>query len=130
NDVSGRDMCGLEIKSLLGLAKGKDKDGWNQMGPYLVTPDEWDFRDEHQMIVRVNGEVWGGGPTTSVSSDPAEALSYLSRHETLYPGDVIGFGTVGTGTGADIGRWPQAGDVVEMEVEGIGVLRSRFVRPG
>ncbi|MFH1091605.1 MAG: fumarylacetoacetate hydrolase family protein, partial [Pseudomonadota bacterium] len=46
NDVSGRDMCGLEIKSLLGLAKGKDKDGWNQMGPYLVTPDEWDFRDE------------------------------------------------------------------------------------
>ena len=109
NDLSGRDHVNLEVSAWLGPGKGKDYDGWNQLGPYMVTTDEWDFRDEHKMTIRVNGEDWGGDLTTSISKDPAVALSYLSEHETLYPGDVIAFGTVGTGTGEDIGRWPQGG---------------------
>ena len=53
----------------------------------------------------------------------------LSMGETLHVGDVIGSGTVGTGCGLELGRFPQAGDTIELEIEGIGVLRNRFVKP-
>ena len=48
--------------------------------------------------------------------------------ETVYPGDVLGSGTVGGGCGLELERWLQSGDVVELEIEGIGVLRNRVVR--
>jgi 2-keto-4-pentenoate hydratase/2-oxohepta-3-ene-1,7-dioic acid hydratase in catechol pathway len=56
-------------------------------------------------------------------------LEFLTRDDTVYPGDVIGSGTVGTGCGLELDRWVQPGDVIELEIERIGVLRNKVVRP-
>ena len=55
-------------------------------------------------------------------------IAFVSRSETLHPGEVLGSGTVGTGCGLELGRFLSDGDVVELEIEGIGVLRNKFVR--
>ncbi len=130
NDVSARDVQGKEMTGSLGPTKGKDLDGHNVMGPYLVTPDEFDPRKPHTMLARVNGEEWSRGDTSSAYYTFADLIAYISRDETLLPGDVIGSGTVGTGCGLELGRFPKPGDVVELEIEGIGVLRNRFGKAG
>jgi 2-keto-4-pentenoate hydratase/2-oxohepta-3-ene-1,7-dioic acid hydratase in catechol pathway len=55
-------------------------------------------------------------------------IAHVSMEETVYPGDVLGSGTVGGGCGAELDRWIQPGDVVELNVEGIGTLRNRVLR--
>jgi 2-keto-4-pentenoate hydratase/2-oxohepta-3-ene-1,7-dioic acid hydratase in catechol pathway len=57
-----------------------------------------------------------------------DLIAYVSRSETLHPGEILGSGTVGTGCGLETGVFPEAGDVVELEIEKIGMLRNRFVR--
>jgi 2-keto-4-pentenoate hydratase/2-oxohepta-3-ene-1,7-dioic acid hydratase in catechol pathway len=128
NDVSARDIQMKEMQGMLGPAKGKDMDGGNVLGPVLVTADEWDPRDGKEMIARVNGEEWSRGKTDTMHHDFGAIVSYISQGETLHVGDVIGSGTVGTGCGLELGRFPQPGDTIELEVEGIGVLRNRFVK--
>jgi len=56
-------------------------------------------------------------------------LEFLTRDDTVLPGDVLGSGTVGTGCGLELDRWVKPGDVMELEIEGLGVLRNRVVRP-
>jgi len=56
-------------------------------------------------------------------------IAHASMAETLYPGEVFGSGTVGGGCGLELDRWLEPGDVVELEIEGIGVLRNRVVKP-
>jgi 2-keto-4-pentenoate hydratase/2-oxohepta-3-ene-1,7-dioic acid hydratase in catechol pathway len=56
-------------------------------------------------------------------------IEFLTLDDTIYPGDVIGSGTVGTGCGLELDRWVKPGDVMELEIEKIGVLRNRVVRP-
>lgn len=128
NDVSARDIQMKEMQGLLGPAKGKDMDGGNVLGPFLVTPDEFDPRKDHAMTARVNGEEWSRGLTSAMYHDFGSILSYISRSETVHVGDVIGSGTVGTGCGLELKRFPQPGDMVELEIEGIGVIRNRFVK--
>lgn len=127
NDVSARDVQAREMSGGLGPTKGKDLDGHNVMGPFLVTGEEFDPRRPHAMLARVNGETWSRGDTASAHYGFADLIAYISRDETLLPGDVIVSGTVGTGCGIEIGRFPRPGDVIELEIEGIGVLRNRFV---
>jgi 2-keto-4-pentenoate hydratase/2-oxohepta-3-ene-1,7-dioic acid hydratase in catechol pathway len=55
-------------------------------------------------------------------------IEFLSKDDTIYPGDVIGSGTVGTGCGLELNRWVRPGDVMELEIERIGVLRNRVIR--
>lgn len=129
NDVSARDIQMKEMSCMLGPAKGKDMDGGNIMGPFLVTPDEFDPRKDNVMIARVNGEEWSRGVTSAMYHDFATMISYVSQSETLRVGDVIGSGTVGTGCGLELKRFPKAGDLIELEVDGIGVLTNRFVKP-
>lgn len=129
NDVSARDIQMKEMQGMLGPAKGKDMDGGNVLGPVLVTADGWNPLDGHDMIARVNGEEWSRGKTNTMYHDFATIISYISQGETLRVGDVIGSGTVGTGCGLELGKFPQDGDTVELEIEGIGVLRNRFVKP-
>ncbi len=57
-----------------------------------------------------------------------QIIEYLSRDERLHPGEILGSGTVGTGCGLELDRWVQPGDVVELEIERIGVLRNTIVR--
>jgi 2-keto-4-pentenoate hydratase/2-oxohepta-3-ene-1,7-dioic acid hydratase in catechol pathway len=127
NDVSERRAQFREMRIGLGPAKGKDSDGWNVLGPYLVTPDEWDPAKPHAMIARVAGEEWSRGSTDTIHYPVEEIVSYISRLETLHVGDVIGTGTVGGGCGLELRRYPRPGDLVELEVEGLGVLCNRWV---
>jgi 2-keto-4-pentenoate hydratase/2-oxohepta-3-ene-1,7-dioic acid hydratase in catechol pathway len=129
NDVSARDAQALEMPGMLGPAKSKDFDTANVMGPCLVTADEIEDPYNLTMIARVNGEEWGRGNSSAMRWKFEDVIAHVSRSETLYPGEFLGSGTVGNGCGFEQMRYLKPGDVVELEVERIGVLRSRVVRP-
>jgi 2-keto-4-pentenoate hydratase/2-oxohepta-3-ene-1,7-dioic acid hydratase in catechol pathway len=82
------------------------------------------------MRVRVNGELWGEDTSAHMHHTFAEMIAYASRSQTLYPGEVFGSGTAAGGSGLELDRWLAPGDVVELEIEGIGVLRNRISPKG
>lgn len=127
NDWSARDIQRLEMQCRLGPAKGKDF--CTAMGPVIVTGDELGPQPDLWMQARVNGEVWSEGRSGTIHWSFAQMIAHVSQDERLYPGDVLGSGTVGGGCGLDLDRWVQPGDVVELEIEKIGVLRNRVGRP-
>ena len=129
NDISARDIQFRHMTLSLGPAKGKDFDNSNIMGPCLVTPDEIGDPYNLQMIARVNGEVWAEGNTSDMYYTFAEMISFVSQSETLFPGDFLGSGTVGNGCGWELDRWIQPGDIIELEIENIGVLRNPIGQP-
>ena len=129
NDISARDAQATEMGGMLGPAKGKDFDTANVMGPCLVTADELGDPYDLTMIARVNGDEWGRGNTRDMRWQFEDVIAHISRSETLHPGEFLGSGTVGNGCGLEQLRYLKPDDVVELEVEGIGVLRSRIVRP-
>lgn len=129
NDMSARDAQFKEMKGRLGPAKGKDFDTGNILGPYLVTADEIPDPYNLNMIARVNGEEWGRGNSGAMHHRFEGLIAHVSRCETLYPGELLGSGTVGNGCGLEHGRFLSPGDVVELEIEGIGILRNRVVKP-
>jgi fumarylacetoacetate (FAA) hydrolase len=125
NDWSARDLQAAEMKVGLGPAKGKDFA--TSLGPIVVTPDEFDGRSG-TMVARVNGEERSRGNLADMHHSWEVIVAHAARNTKLPPGDVLGSGTVGTGCileHAD-GRWLRRGDVVELEVEGVGVLRNRI----
>ena len=125
NDFSARDIQRQEMKVRLGPAKGKD---WcTALGPYLVTPDEIGDPYNLRMTARVNGELWSEGNSGSIYWKFEQMIEFLSQDDTIYPGDVIGSGTVGTGCGLELDRWVRRGEVMELEIEKIGVLSNRVV---
>jgi 2-keto-4-pentenoate hydratase/2-oxohepta-3-ene-1,7-dioic acid hydratase in catechol pathway len=135
NDVSARDRQRREVEFMLGPAKGKDF--CNIFGPVLVTRDEI---DPYNLKVQtsVNGEVWAKSETSGMQHTWSALVSHISEDEWLYPGDVLTSGTV---TGCTASEYliskgslrkdeiMRPGDLVELEVEGIGVLRNRFGEP-
>jgi 2-keto-4-pentenoate hydratase/2-oxohepta-3-ene-1,7-dioic acid hydratase in catechol pathway len=125
NDFSARDEQVREMAGQLGPAKGKDFDTGNAMGPWIVTADELTDPYNLAMIARVNGEEWGRGSSGTMHWRFDDLLSFISRSETIYPGEFFGSGTVGNGCGLEQWRFLNPGDVVELEIEGIGVLRNR-----
>ncbi len=128
NDFSARDTQSRETQFRLGPAKGKDFDTGNAIGPVIVTPDEIADPNALTMIARVNGEerirTHSGGMQHSI----VDTLVHVSQSETLYPGDLFGLGTVGNGCGYESLTFLNEGDVVELEIEGIGKLRNKLVR--
>jgi 2-keto-4-pentenoate hydratase/2-oxohepta-3-ene-1,7-dioic acid hydratase in catechol pathway len=130
DDFTARDIQLREMRARLGPAKGKDFDTGNAVGPYLVTPDELADPYNLTMVARVNGEEWSRGTTADMYHRWEDVIVHLSRDETLYPGELIGSGTVGGGCGLELDRFLNAGDLVELEVEGLGVLRNRVVAAG
>lgn len=128
NDFSARDIQMREMQGHLGPAKGKNFDTSNAMGPYLVTADELPDPYHLTMIARVNDEEWSRGYSGEMFFDFAEIIAYLSQDETLQPGDFIGSGTVGNGCGLELDRWLKPGDIVELEIEKLGILRNRVVK--
>jgi 2-keto-4-pentenoate hydratase/2-oxohepta-3-ene-1,7-dioic acid hydratase in catechol pathway len=123
NDLSARDVQARELPVGMGPGKAKDWDGANVLGPCIVTPDELDVPNA-RMQVRVNGEVWGEDRPSSMHHSFADMIAYVSRGQTLYPGEVLGSGTAAGGSGLELDRYLQEGDVVELEIDGIGVLRN------
>lgn len=128
NDLSARDEQSLEMLSNLGPGKGKDFDNSNPVGPCIVTADEIPDPYALEMIVRVNGEERGRGNTREMHWKYEDCIAFVSRGETVHPGEMFCSGTVGNGSGLETGRYVEPGEVVELEVEKIGVLRNRIVR--
>jgi 2-keto-4-pentenoate hydratase/2-oxohepta-3-ene-1,7-dioic acid hydratase in catechol pathway len=125
NDFSARDIQFQEMACRLGPAKGKDFA--TAIGPCLVTPDEIPDLNALTMIARVNGEVWSEGRFGTIHWSFPQMIAHVSRGEMLYPGDLFGSGTVGGGCGLEFDRYLSPGDVVELEIRPIGVLRTRVL---
>ncbi|MBM3262598.1 MAG: fumarylacetoacetate hydrolase family protein [candidate division Zixibacteria bacterium] len=136
NDWSARDIQRKEMKVGLGPAKGKDFA--TSLGPELVSPDVLEdrllpdrgrgARYDLTMTARVNGVEYSRGNTRTMYWTFAEMIATASRHTMLLPGDLIGSGTVGTGCIVEFPPgthpWLEPGDVVELEIEKLGVLRN------
>lgn len=138
NDWSARDVQRREMSVGLGPAKGKDFA--SSLGPWIVTPDE--LLDRHtgrpgvydlEMQARINGEPRSSGNFKAIHYSFGEMIARASAGVDLLPGDVIGSGTVGTGCLLELtrgeGPWLQPGDIVELEIERLGILRNRVGSP-
>jgi fumarylacetoacetate (FAA) hydrolase len=125
NDWSARDLQRRELKVGLGPSKGKDFA--TSLGPVVVTPDELGHL-RLEMVARVNGEERSRGNLGDMYHSWEAIVAHAAQNTELRSGDVLGSGTVGTGCILEHGdeRWLQRGDEVELEVEGIGVLRNRI----
>jgi 2-keto-4-pentenoate hydratase/2-oxohepta-3-ene-1,7-dioic acid hydratase in catechol pathway len=128
NDMSARDVQRRELPIGMGPAKAKEWDGSNVLGPCLVTPDEIDLATL-ELEVRVNGERWGGDRIAAMHHSFGDLIAYAAQDQTLLPGEVFGSGTATGGSGLELDRWIQPGDVIEMEAGPIGVLRNTVGTP-
>lgn len=107
---------------------GKNFPASGSVGPWLVTADEIPDPSRLQLTTRVNGEVLQSAPTSDLCFDVAHIIEYCSGFCRLEPGDLIATGTPsGVGFARKPPRWLQAGDVVEVELSGIGILRNPVI---
>jgi 2-keto-4-pentenoate hydratase/2-oxohepta-3-ene-1,7-dioic acid hydratase in catechol pathway len=142
NDWSARDIQRQETRVGLGPAKGKDFA--TSIGPCIVTPDELEDRStgrpgvyDLQMRAYINGELRSQGNWKDIHYSFGELIARASQGAWLIPGEVIGSGTVGSGCLLELtqgkGPWLQPGDVLELEIERLGVLANtvgdRFQQP-
>lgn len=122
NDISARDLQANHSQ----FFKGKSLDGACPMGPWIVTADEIPDPQQLHILCRVNGETKQDSNTSHMIFNVPAIISILSRGMTLDAGDII---ATGTPSGVGFARKPpeflKPGDVVEVEIEGIGVLRNR-----
>lgn len=136
NDLSARDLQRQEMSVGLGPAKGKDFA--TAVGPQLVTLDEFEDRIDRenkvylQMTARVNGKELSRGNSADMYFTWPQIIAHASRDAELFVGDLLGSGTVGTGCILELGPentggWLKPGDVVELEIERIGTLRTPIV---
>ena len=125
NDVSER---AFQIERGGQWSKGKSAETFNPAGPWLVTPDEIDDVLDLRMWLDVNGVRRQDGSTSTMIFDPYVIVHYLSQFLVLEPGDLINTGTPpGVGMGFQPQVWLQAGDVMELGIEGLGHQRQTVV---
>jgi fumarylacetoacetate (FAA) hydrolase len=135
NDWSARDIQRTEMA--VGLGPSKSKDFATSLGPNLVPFAAVrnlyrDGRLHLTMTARVNGREYSRGNAGAMRWTWPQLLAHASRDTELRPGDVLGSGTVGTGcilelTPEAVGGWLNPGDVVELEIDRLGVLRNPVV---
>lgn len=121
NDWSARDIQKEEMS--IGIGVSNSKDFATSIGPCIATPDEFD-RDNAPLTTRIDGEVWSTGTLGAMQFSFEEVIAWTSQEQTLYPGDLLASGTVGKGCGLELDRFLTEGCTVEIEAEGIGVLRN------
>lgn len=122
NDVTARDLQGRYSQWLI----GKSQDTFCPMGPWAVTPDEFDLENA-AIRCFVNDDLRQDSRISLLIFDIPTIIATLSQGITLKPGDIIATGTpVGVGIGFDPPRYLKAGDVVRVEIDGIGTLENRF----
>ena len=125
NDVSER---AFQLERGSQWSKGKSAETFNPAGPWLVTPDEIDDVRNLRMWLDVSGERRQNGSTSTMIFDPYFIVHYLSQFLVLEPGDLINTGTPpGVGMGMQPQAWLQAGDVIELGIEGLGSQRQTVV---
>ncbi len=138
NDWSARDLQMEEMKLNMGPVKGKDFA--TSLGPWLVTPDELAAKQASQgaterydltMTARLNGQEISRGNFKDIYFSFPQMIERASLNAWLVPGDILGSGTVGTGCLLEFGdkreRYLQPGDIMELEIEGLGLLRNTVV---
>ncbi len=124
NDVTARDLQRAHKQWFL----GKAIDGFGPTGPWIVTADELDA-SRLRVTTQVNGEVRQDANTSDLIFDVPTLIETVSRSVTLVPGDMIATGTPeGVGIGFDPPRFLKDGDVVEVEIAGIGTIRNTVRR--
>jgi 2-keto-4-pentenoate hydratase/2-oxohepta-3-ene-1,7-dioic acid hydratase in catechol pathway len=124
NDISARDIQKKEMAIRLGPAKGKDF--CSIIGPVITTIDEFGGKEpDLLMTAKINGEEWSRGQSGDSHFTFSQMIEHVAMDEWLLPGDLLGSGTVGTGCGLELDKWIQEGDVLELEVESIGVLKNK-----
>jgi 2-keto-4-pentenoate hydratase/2-oxohepta-3-ene-1,7-dioic acid hydratase in catechol pathway len=125
NDVTARDVQD-KFKQFF---KGKSLDGYCPLGPWIVTADELPDPQQLAVRLRVNGVLKQDGHTSDMIYPVKAIISILSQGMTLEPGDII---ATGTPSGVGFARKPpeflKAGDVVETEIDGIGILRNEVIK--
>lgn len=129
NDVTARDIQRAESQWF----RAKSYDGFCPVGPYLATPDEIDDLQDLRLSTTVNGELRQHSSTHNLIFSVAEVVSFVSHSMTLLPGDIIATGTPsGIGAGMKPPVYLQPGDVLELQVEGLGAQRYNVVayQPG
>jgi 2-keto-4-pentenoate hydratase/2-oxohepta-3-ene-1,7-dioic acid hydratase in catechol pathway len=126
NDWSARDLQKTFLQT--GAGPGSGKDFANSIGPCITTADEIDDPYALTMTARINGDLWSSGSTASMFHRFEDAIHHFSRVAPLCVGEIIGSGTVLNGCGFELDRRLSVGDVVNLEVEGIGSLRNRVIR--
>lgn len=127
NDVSER---AFQMERGGQWLKGKSAETFNPTGPWLATPDEIDDVGALDMRLDVNGTRRQTGSTSTMVFDPYFVVHYISQFLVLEPGDLINTGTPpGVGMGFSPQVWLQAGDVMELEIDGLGVQRQRVIAP-
>jgi len=137
NDWSARDFQRRDMQ--LNLGPGKGKDFATSLGPWLVTPDELASRRtghgateryDMTMLACINGKEISRGNFKDIHFSFSQMIAWAGRNARLRVGDVLGSGTVGTGCileiGTEVQRWLKRGDVVALEIDGIGRLRNRI----
>lgn len=125
NDVSEREY---QIERAGQWTKGKSCDTFCPVGPWLVTPDEAGDPQDMALSLSINGEVMQKGSSSRMIFSVAQIISYLSRFMSLQPGDIIATGTPpGVGMGMKPQRYLKEGDVIEMEIAGLGRQRQQVV---
>ena len=129
NDISARDTQAHEMPAGFGPGKGKDFDTGNIIGPCIVTADAFDPYDA-ELIVRINGEERSRGNSGEMYHKFEDCIAHTSRAETVFPGEFFASGTVGWGCGLEHDKYLEDGDVIELEVTGIGVLKNKVVKQG
>ena len=128
NDFSARDKQMREMEGRMGPTKGKSFDSGNSIGPWIVTADEIKDTRKLAIEVRVNGEIWGKSSTSTMIHSFEEIIAYISDSETLYSGEFFGSGTIAGCCSLECDKWMKDKDVIEIEFEGLGVLRNQVLK--
>jgi 2-keto-4-pentenoate hydratase/2-oxohepta-3-ene-1,7-dioic acid hydratase in catechol pathway len=126
NDWSARDVQAEDARDNPFGPVVKSKTFANSIGADVISADELPDWQTATGRVRVDGELWCGGTTAGAVHDVGAMLAYASAGERLEPGDVISTGTMPGCCGLELDRWIQAGQTVELEIDGIGTLRNRI----
>ncbi len=127
NDFSARDLLVRDLRSFIGPQKGKDFDTSNALGPWLVTKDEIIDPYNLAMEVRVNGNVRGRSNTGTMYHPMSAMIEWASWNETIVPCEVFATGAAGNGCGIESWNFIGVGDQIEIEIEGLGILRNKIV---
>ena len=127
NDFSARDEQLRVLNAKLGPGKGKDFTHSNVFGPCIVTADEFDNPYNLKMSAKVNGKLWSQGSTSTMYHTFEDIIAYISQSETIYPGEILGSGTVGNGCGLELLKFLKSGDEVELIIEKIGSIKNKVV---
>lgn len=129
NDISLRDTQAIEYPAGLGPGKGKDFDSSKIIGPCIVTADSFDPYSA-DMVVTLNGKEISRGNSSTIHWKFEDTITHVTRGETIHPGEFFGSGTVGWGSGMEQGRYLEDGDVIQLEIHGIGIIANKVAKQG